>query len=317
MWDPESVVILSGRSDNDRGLAEEIAGIIGLPASSCVTSMPGSGSEVRIQLGCNIRSRAVFLVQSTCDPVNDNLIELSLILSACKRASARYVCAIAPYLAYGRQTCKAKGTNVPISGADVASLLEEVGLDAIVTLGVHDDQTAGFYSPRCVFANLSYVPVAARFLVRKGLSSPVVVSPNATGVNRAMEFVEALRLYEAELGMYEDELGTALGARAEKALAEVSLVEKDSGGGGGGEEEGGGGGPGQSVGEAPTDRRSWGTPPSLAMLLTVERRGIKELELTGDVTGRDAILVDGMIDSTPTQTLTRTLPPIRPPILAP
>ena len=97
MWDPEGVVILSGSGGTT--LAEEIAGIIGLPASSCVSASSRVRGECQIRLGTNVRGRNVFVVQSTGHPVNDHVIELALILSACKRASAARVHAIVPYLA--------------------------------------------------------------------------------------------------------------------------------------------------------------------------------------------------------------------------
>ena len=93
-WDPESAIIISG-TGGER-LAEEVAGLIGLPASSCA-EVQHPGSECRVRLGTNVRGRDVFVVQSTCDPVNSNFIELSLILSACQRASARRVTAVVPY----------------------------------------------------------------------------------------------------------------------------------------------------------------------------------------------------------------------------
>ena len=133
IWAPEAVVILSG-SGSER-LAEELAGAIGLPSSSSISASSAVSGECQIQLGSNVRGRHVFVVQATGDPVNDHLIELALILSACKRASAARVHAIIPYLAYGRQTKKAK-SRVPVSAADVAAILEEACVDAVVTVGV-------------------------------------------------------------------------------------------------------------------------------------------------------------------------------------
>ena len=146
----------------------------------------------------NIRGRDVFVVQSTCTPVNANLIELTLILSACKRASARRVTAVAPYLGYSRMTRKAK-SRVPVSAADVASLLEEACVDGLLTVDIHDDQIGGFYSPRCAFEYVSLIPTFARFLLDncEDLRKPIVVAPHSTCVPRAMMFVEALRKHYA------------------------------------------------------------------------------------------------------------------------
>ena len=163
-WDPDHIVILSGSGGEH--LAEELTGLIGLPTSSSVCHDRAAGSagrESAVRLPANVRGRDVFVVQSTCHPVNDTVIELALIISACQRASARRVTAVTPYLAYSRQAIKSE-SRVPISSADVANLFEEACLDALVTVDIRDPQIAGFYSPRCAFHNCSYNAAAARFL---------------------------------------------------------------------------------------------------------------------------------------------------------
>ena len=234
------------------------------------------------------------MIQSTCTPVNANFIELAFILSACQRASASRVTAIVPYLGYSRQTRKAK-SRVPVSAADVASMLEEACVDAIYTVDVHDVQIAGFYSSRCAFENGSIIPTAARFLASgRELRAPVVVAPHASGVQLAMAFVEALREVlsgrdpHASGGATDDSAAAA----ATAAAAALTLTEDEMA---------------ASVPEVRERRPSIGrerreTPRGdasvqLAMLLPVERRGAKELELTGMVAGCDAILVDDMVDT--------------------
>ena len=296
IWAPEAVVILSG-SGSER-LAEELAGAIGLPSSSSISASSAVSGECQIQLGSNVRGRHVCVVQATGDPVNDHLIELALILSACKRASAARVHAIIPYLAYGRQTKKAK-SRVPVSAADVAAILEEACVDAVVTVDVHSPLSAGFYSPRCAFHNAKFTPVAARFLVRHGLSSPVVVAPHASTVALAMEFLEALIQYQSELGMYSEPakrtasppIGSPGGSSVPDACGAGLGTETDTGA-----DAATCWGSGTSPSQT-TAGRAWSCAPSVAMLLTVERRGVKEFELTGDVAGRDAVLVDDIIDS--------------------
>lgn len=274
MWNPESVVLLSGSGGSQ--LAEEIAGIIGLPASSSVSASSSVKGECQIQLGSNVRGRQVFVIQSTGDPVNDHIIELALILSACKRASAARVHAIVPYLAYGRQTRKAK-SRVPVSAADLAAILEEACVDAVVTVDIHDEQIAGFYSPRCAFHNLDYIRVAARLLVRQGLNSPVVVAPHSSTVTRAMAFVNALVEFESELGTWAPRRHPSAPSAGQTAAAPP---------------------PAQAAQHVEALRASWkARTPSVAMLLTVERHGVREQELTGDVAGRDVVLVDDIVDS--------------------
>lgn len=238
-WDPENLVLLSG-SGGDL-VAEEIAGLIGLPSSSCFQC--AVGGEAQIRLPQNVRGRDVYVVQSLAHPTNDHVIELALILSACRRASARRVCAIIPYLAYTRQTCKS-ASRVPVSAADLASIFEEACVNALVTVDIHTEQIAGFYSPRCAVECDTWLPTAARFLHAHGLSAPVVVAPHASGVARSVAFFDALRA--------QHQAGQAGAASA----------------------------------------------PTLAMLLpAVGANGGKSLELTGDVLGRDAIVVDDIIDS--------------------
>lgn len=120
-------------------LAEELTGILGLPPSSlahCVHHHFADGESL-VEIKGNVRGRDVFIVQSLCHPVNDNLIELSLMQSALSRASAGRVTAIVPYLAYSRQTRKTR-SRVPISSADVATLLEECGLNQLVCVDVRE-----------------------------------------------------------------------------------------------------------------------------------------------------------------------------------
>lgn len=375
VWDPDNVVIICGTGGEV--LAEEISGIIGLPSTCCMQYRAADGeSHVRVQ--ANVRGRDVFVIQSTSAPVNTNLVELGLILSTCRRASARRVTAVAPYLGYGRQTRKDK-SRVPISAADVATLLEECSIDGLVTVDAHDPMIAGFYSPLCAFENLSYVSVAARFLFRKGFRSSVVVAPGTSNVPYAMTLVETLRELDSRKAAARIPASMPSSSDAAAAPASASPVTAASddangtalaglGSGGGGSGGGGGVAPREIVpvslssaslsevsgaasmgnsasidasiaassvasplmlrtgygandgglditpGRAPAGVPTEGFPrggligkqtAALAMLLPVERRGakgsldrgVKELELTGDVAGRDCILVDDMIDT--------------------
>ena len=321
IWDPEGICIIAGAGG--MALAEEISGMIGLPSSSCLQARKADG-ESHIRLGANVRGRDVFVVQSTCTPANANVVELALILSACKRASARRVTAVAPYLAYSRQSQKSK-SRVPVSAADIAQILEETEFDALLTVDIHDSQIAGFYSPRCAFDNCSIIPTAARFLAdaTQNLTSPVVVAPHASGVERAMAFVNALRRHlnatakaaaaaapraESPVAAADvsDPSATARAAAVKISIAiaaeppplpkvpersrpkvpERTMPSRQRGLR-----------HSPSPGRSPSPPRQEGSWVQLAMLLPVERRGVKELELTGEIAGRDAILVDDMIDT--------------------
>ena len=272
LWDPESICIMSGAGGDS--LADEISGLIGLPSTSCLRARAGDG-ESQIQLGANVRARDVFVIQSTCTPVNSSFIELALIIAACKRGSARRVTAIVPYLGYSRQTRKQK-SRVPVSAADVATIFEEMCVDMLITVDVHDSQIAGFYSPRCAFENCSILPTAARFLASSHeLLSPVVVAPSAGLVERAMTFSAALREH------------LMAKTSTPSALRSADTAGRDGGGDDGGLPSASAHAP--SVAEEPLERQKHRQPrglPSaraavpLAMLLTIERRGVKELEVS-------------------------------------
>ena len=167
---PSDVCILAG-SGGDH-LTEEVCGLLGVPSTSC-THKKSDGGEFHIATNESIRGRDAHIIQSTCHPVNDNIIELSLIVSALRRASAERVIAVVPYYGYGRQTRKMRSRE-PISAADVATILEDQGLDQIITVDLQHGQIAGFFSPRCSLDNLSVIPAVARFFWKRGLRDPVV-----------------------------------------------------------------------------------------------------------------------------------------------
>jgi phosphoribosylpyrophosphate synthetase len=281
VFDPENVVILAGTGGAQ--LVEEISGIIGIPATACALEQLYEGEERFVRIGTNVRGRDVFVIQSTCAPINDNLIELALSITACKRSAAERVTAVCPYLGYTRMSYKAR-SRVPVSTADVSSLLEECCLDAMLTVDVRDDQIAGFYGTRVNFESASYLRTAARYLGRHSLRSPVVVAPHASGVQRAMGLVHALTQLgpvqtsdDAAAAAASSSASSASGkgvAAAEAAMRKLHLDRHSDGRGG-----------------------YSGAAPALAMLLPIESAGRKSLELTGDVVGRDAIIVDDMIDS--------------------
>lgn len=109
--------------------------------------------EVSIEIGDNVRSKNIFIIQSTCPPVNENLVELLLMVSTIRRASAKKINVIIPYYGYARQDRKT-APRVPISAADVARLLETVGVDRVVLVDVHSGQIQGFFGPRVPVDNL-------------------------------------------------------------------------------------------------------------------------------------------------------------------
>ncbi len=144
------MLIFTGNSN--KALAEEIAEILKIELGNIKVGRFTDG-EVSIEVKDNVRSKNVFIIQSTCTPVNENLVELLLMISTMRRASAKKINVVIPYYGYARQDRKT-APRVPISAADVARLLETVGVDRVVLVDVHSGQIQGFFSPRVPVDNL-------------------------------------------------------------------------------------------------------------------------------------------------------------------
>lgn len=187
-----NVMLFSGSSNTE--LTQSVADCLGVKVQQALVSKFNDG-EIRLQILENVRNCDVFILQSTSisedSTVNDNLIELYLMIRAMKRASAKSVTAIIPYYGYARQDRKNKG-RVPISASDVAMLLEVAGANHVVAVDLHCGQIQGFFHEVPVdnlYASTIFVP----YIARLGLYDPVIVSPDAGGVERAKTFIEALQ----------------------------------------------------------------------------------------------------------------------------
>lgn len=157
--------------------------------------------EVWCQVQESVRGCDVFIIQSTCPPVNDNLMELLLLVDAIKRASAKSITAIMPYYGYARQDRKTKA-RVPISAALVAKLIESAGVDRVCAIDLHCGQIQGFFS--CAVDNLFGQPTLAYAFSKtiSNLEDIVVVSPDAGGAERADYFRDALeKITEKKISM--------------------------------------------------------------------------------------------------------------------
>jgi len=171
-------------------LAQEVSGRLGIPLLKADIKRFNDG-ECSIKIQEKIRNTDVFVIQPTCVPVNDNLMELLLIISALKRASVHSVVAVVPYYGYARQDRKS-GSRVPISAADVARLMEAMGVDRVICVDLHAGQIQGFFGPTTPVDNLTAGPIALEYFRTVGLDRPVIVSPDAGGVARVKEFKEGL-----------------------------------------------------------------------------------------------------------------------------
>jgi ribose-phosphate pyrophosphokinase len=219
--------LFSGNAN--RPLAEEIAKELRLPLGDADVSRFSDG-EIYVQINENVRGEDVFVVQPTCPPVNDNIMELLVMIDAFKRASARRITAVLPYYGYGRQDRKVQ-PRVPISAKLVADLITAAGADRVLAVDLHAGQIQGFFD--IPVDHLFAAPVViVPYLARQDLQDVVIVSPDAGGVERARAIAKRLK-------------------------AGLAIIDKRRDG------------------------------PNVAVVM----------HLIGDVAGRDAVVVDDMVDT--------------------
>jgi ribose-phosphate pyrophosphokinase len=169
-------------------LAAQICDYLKVPIGNAVVGAFSDG-EVRVRINENIRGRDIFVIQSTCPPVNQNLMELLIIIDALRRASAERITAVLPYYGYARQDRKAE-PRVPITAKLVADLITAAGATRVLTLDLHAGQIQGFFD--IPVDNLFALPVLINYFKQKDLQDPVVVSPDAGGVERARALAKQL-----------------------------------------------------------------------------------------------------------------------------
>ncbi len=184
----KDIKIFAGNSN--RTLAEEIAERIGLPLGIATVGKFSDG-ESAINIGEVVRGSDVFVIQSTCNPVNDNLVELLIIIDALKRASAGRITAVMPYYGYARQDRKARARD-PISAKLVANLITTAGADRVLTMDLHTPQLQGFFD--IPVDHLMGVPVLSSYFKSKfdGFDDVVAVSPDVGSVTRTRMFAQRL-----------------------------------------------------------------------------------------------------------------------------
>lgn len=171
-------------------LSLEICRYLGINLGKATVGRFADG-EANIVIHENVRGKDCYVIQPTCPPVNDNIMELLLMVSTLRRASARRITVVIPYYGYARQDRKMQA-RVPISAADVARLIESMGVDRVIAVDLHCGQIQGFFGPRVPVDNLDGGIVGLDYFGSKDLHNPVVVSPDAGGVYRAKKFKEGL-----------------------------------------------------------------------------------------------------------------------------
>jgi ribose-phosphate pyrophosphokinase len=184
----KDIKIFTGNSN--RALADEISEKIGLPLGIATVGKFSDG-ESAINIGEVVRGSDVFVIQSTCTPVNDNLVELLIMIDALKRASAGRITAVIPYFGYARQDRKAKARD-PISAKLVANLITTAGADRVLTMDLHTPQLQGFFD--IPVDHLVGVPLLANYFSEKfdDFSDIVAVSPDVGSVTRTRKFATHL-----------------------------------------------------------------------------------------------------------------------------
>ena len=181
------ITILSGNASPS--LAGAIARALGVRLGRAQVQRFSDG-EISVEVLDNIRGRDVFIVQSTCPPVNDNLMELILLADACRRASAYRITAVVPYFGYSRQDRRSRATRAPISAKAVAEMVCAAGIDHLVTVDLHADQIQGFFS--IAVDNVYASPVLLADAWKRLEEDVVVVSPDVGGVVRARALARRL-----------------------------------------------------------------------------------------------------------------------------
>ncbi len=207
-------VILSGSAN--RPLAQSICEKLGKPLGNAVVRRFSDG-EVFVEIGENVRGRDVYVIQSTCMPVNDTLMELLVMIDALKRASAKEITALVPYYGYGRQDRKV-APRTPISAKLVADLFTAAGATRVVSMDLHAGQIQGFFD--IPFDNLFASPVILSYLKNemKGMQDLVIVSPDTGGVERARAFAKRL---DASVAMIDKRRTAPNVAKAMNVIGEV------------------------------------------------------------------------------------------------
>ncbi len=176
-----------------------------------------SDGETAVELNENVRGKDVFILQSTCAPTNDNLMELVVMIDALRRASATRITAVVPYFGYARQDRRVRSARVPISSKVVADMMVAVGVDRVLTVDLHAEQIQGFF--QCPVDNIYGSPVLIEDILESQYKDLIVVSPDIGGVVRARAI--AKQLNEADLAIIDKRRPKANEAQVMNLIGEV------------------------------------------------------------------------------------------------
>ena len=209
----EGISIFSGNSN--LALADKICEYLNLSLGNAQVKTFSDG-EIQIEIDENVRSKDVFVIQSTCAPVNDHLVELLLMIDALKRSSAIRITAVVPYFGYARQDKKV-APRVPISAKLVANMLTVAGANRIITMDLHAGQIQGFFD--IPVDNIFAAPLLLDYIGNQFNDDLVVVSPDAGGVERARAFAKRL---DADLAIIDKRRSAPNQAKAMAVIGDVN-----------------------------------------------------------------------------------------------
>jgi len=184
-----NLMVFTGNANRD--LAADIARNIGVPLGRASISKFSDG-EVSVELNENVRGKDVFIIQPTCAPTNDSIMELLLMADALHRASANRITAVVPYYGYARQDRRVRSARVAISAKVVADMISAVGVNRVLTVDLHAEQIQGFFS--IPVDNVYGSPVLTEDIVRQNYENLLVVSPDVGGVVRARAVAKQLNV---------------------------------------------------------------------------------------------------------------------------
>ena len=186
---PSNLMVFSGNANPE--LAQKVARHLGVPLGRADVSKFSDG-EIYVELNENVRGQDVFIIQPTCHPTNDNLMELLLMADALHRSSANRITAVVPYFGYARQDRRVRSARVPISAKVAADMISAVGVDRLLTIDLHAEQIQGFF--QIPVDNVYGSPVLVEEVKRQDYENLIVVSPDIGGVVRARAFAKYLNV---------------------------------------------------------------------------------------------------------------------------
>lgn len=198
-------------------LAEKVSQHLNIPLGKALVSR-FSDNEIMVEILENVRGREIFILQSTCSPANDNLMELIIMADALRRASAANLTAVIPYYGYARQDRRIRSARVPITAKVVADTLTSAGFSRVITVDLHADQIQGFFS--IPVDNVYATSVMLDDVRKKNYPNPLVVSPDVGGVVRARAF--AKRLNDSDLAIIDKRRQQPNQAKVMHVIGDVS-----------------------------------------------------------------------------------------------